>query len=336
MTRLIRQLLEELAENLCAAGGISPEQVERVCIVGNPTMQQLFLGISPENLASPPFSPVLKWLHWSAAAEYLPSLKNAQLLTVPDPAGYVGADTVAAILATGLDRGQGLRLLVDIGTNGEIALGNCSRMAVCATAAGPALEGAGISCGMSAQSGAIDRVEISEGALRCRVIGGEKARGICGSGLVSAVAAALELGLLNERGRILREDRLIPLAEGLALTQEDIRAFQSAKGAIAAGIRMLLRRLDAKAEDVEQVYLAGAFGSAVAVSDALRTGLLPAELACKCIAAGNAAGAGARLLALDGEALRRCEELMDRIDAPQLGAMPGFAGEFARNMRFTI
>lgn len=336
LTAAIRGCIATLARQLCADGGLEASQVEVISAVGNPAMMQLLLGICPENLAHPPFRPVLTKLHLGDAGQLLPEFAGARLLTAPAVAGFVGADTLAGILATGMDRSDGVRLLVDIGTNGEMALGDGTRMVVCSTAAGPALEGAGISCGMSAMTGAIDRVWAENGALRCHVIGGGKAEGICGSGLVDGVAAALELGLLNERGRILNESRCIPLTDGLCLTQEDIRAVQSAKGAIAAGIRLMAKQLHLSLTDIETVYLAGAFGAHLSEVSACRIGLLPPELAGKLQSVGNAAGTGAQLLALEEEAQQRCMALAAAIRPLELGAMPEFAREFAGSMRFTL
>jgi hypothetical protein len=198
---------------------------------------------------------------------------------VPDISGFVGADTVACVLATGLDRQEEMTLLVDIGTNGEMVMGNRHRMVACSTAAGPALEGANIRFGMRGMAGAIDHVTRKDGKIVCSVIGGTEPQGICGSGLIDAVAAALELGLINSRGRIQNESRRIPLTEQVFLTQEDIREIQLAKGAIAAGIRLMAKELGITMEQIDRVYLAGAFGSYLDPESACRMGLLPPELA---------------------------------------------------------
>lgn len=246
LTAAIRQALDALTRKLCGEAGREPEEIGTVCVVGNPCMQQLFLGISPENLVQIPFSPVLTHAQITEAGDTLPLWGSAALLTIPDISGYIGADTLACVMATKLYDAADWTLMVDIGTNGEMVLGSRQRMIACSTAAGPALEGANIRFGMCGVSGAIDHVWQENGRLSCSVIGGGKASGICGSGLIDAVACALEQGTLNARGRILTTEerdgtRILPLTEEVYLTQEDIREVQLAKGAIAAGIHLMAR-----------------------------------------------------------------------------------------------
>ena len=319
MTESIRACLKDLTAGLCKNG----EEVNLISVVGNSAMQQILLGIPVDNLAKVPFAPVL------TRGEV-----RGNLLIVPDIAGFVGADTVACILATGMDQTEELTLLVDIGTNGEMALGNRHKMAACSAAAGPALEGAGIKFGMRGQPGAIDHVYFEHGKLGCTVIGGGEAVGICGSGLIDAVAAALDAGWLNPRGKILTEDGLIHLANKIYLTQEDIRQVQLAKGAIAAGIYLMAENLGVTLEEIERVYLAGAFGTYMDPKSACRMGLLPRPLAGKITAVGNAAGTGAKILACCPGALERAQRIVDTTEALELAALPGFARCFAKNMRF--
>ncbi len=330
LTHAIRETLSELTLALCQRANTSPEEIGTVAMVGNPAMQQLFLGILPENLARPPFAPILTEAKKLPAGEYLPLLKNAQLLIVPDISGFVGADTVACVLATNMDRREELTLLVDIGTNGEMVLGNREKLVACSTAAGPALEGANITFGMTARPGAIDRV-FPEGTVR--VIGGGRAEGICGSGLIDAVAVALQQGKLNSRGKIQQGDR-VELTENVCLTQEDIRQVQLAKGAISAGIALLCAHFGAKTEDIKQVFLAGAFGSFMNPASACRIGLLPPELESKITAVGNAAGSGAVMLAREEEQLARTEEIVQKTYHLDLAAHKDFPKSFAKGMRF--
>lgn len=334
LTQSIRQCLLGITDTLCKQAAISPAQIGTVSVVGNPAMQQLFLGIPPDNLAAIPFSPLLTRAEVVEAKPYLPLCENAALLIVPDIAGFVGADTVACVLAAEMDTQEKLTLLVDIGTNGEMVLGNRHRMVACSTAAGPALEGTNIHCGMRAANGAIDHVHIENGCLTYSVIGGTEAVGICGSGLIDGVAAALDLGLLNSRGRIQNDARIIPLAPHVWLTQEDIRQVQLAKGAIAAGIELMAAQLGIKLADIETVYLAGAFGSYLNPSSACRIGLLPPILENRITAIGNAAGSGAKLLACDCNALAHAQQITERIEFLELATVPSFQRCFARNMRF--
>ena len=334
LTKVIRDSLTELTEALCRKAGVAAGDIRRVSIVGNPAMQQLFLGIKPDNLARLPFSPVLTEVREVAAKEYLPCLQKASLLIVPDISGFVGADTVACMLATRLDQQEDMTLLVDIGTNGEMVLGNQDRLVACSTAAGPALEGANISCGMRGQVGAIDHVRLVDGKMEYSVIGGGKAMGICGSGLIDAAAAALELGLINARGRVQTRDRNIPLTDGIVLTQDDIRQLQLAKGAIAAGIRLMAEHLGIELEAIRKVYLAGAFGTFMDPDAACRIGLLPKELAGKTQAIGNAAGSGAKLLVCDNTAPVYAQALVDKAEFLELASVDDFQYRFAENMRF--
>lgn len=334
LTNVIRSCVDILAHSLCQKMGVMPAQVGVISIVGNPAMQQLFLGISPENLAQIPFAPVLTEAETVNACTYLPAFTNALLLIVPDISGFVGADTLAGVLATDIYQQEELTLLVDIGTNGEMVLGNRHRMVACSTAAGPALEGANIQFGMGGRVGAIDHVWLEKGEIQYSVIGGGDAVGICGSGLIDAVAVALDQGLLNERGRILTEDHLFHLTEQLYLTQDDIRQVQMAKGAIAAGISLMAAHLGVAPEDIQHVYLAGAFGTYMRPASACRIGLLPAELETKIQAVGNAAGSGAIALAVSAPQLRQAEKLVSQIEFLELASVPGFQRCFATQMRF--
>ncbi len=328
LTGQIRKTMTDLLLQICS----TPEAVEVISVVGNSTMQQLFLGLRVDNLAQPPFAPVLKNGTVTDAATVFPMCPKAKLLTVPDISGFIGADTVAGILACGLRETMALTLLVDIGTNGEMVLGNRDRLIACATAAGPALEGAGISCGMRAEPGAIDHVWLENGQICCSVIGKAQAEGICGSGLMDAVACALDLGLVNLRGRILRGDRIL-LTNNVYLTQEDIRQVMLAKGAIAAGIRLMAQALEVTLADIEKVVLAGAFGSYLEPRSACRIGLLPEVPPEKITAAGNTAGQGAILLAASPEILAVTERIAAETAFLELAAIPAFPRTFAEAMK---
>ena len=258
---------------------------------------------------------------------------------VPDIAGYVGADTVGAVLATKLDSVEDNVLLVDIGTNGEMVLRANGRMAACSTAAGPALEGAKITFGMRGAPGAIDKVWLEDGELRFHVIGDTEATGICGSGLIDAVASFLDLGLINKRGRIQSTEetngqRVLYLNSDIYLTQNDIHEVMLAKGAIAAGVELLAKTLGIEVSDIDRVLLAGAFGSFLNADQASRIGLLPAGLEGKATAVGNAAGVGACRMALDRSEFERTNELLKQIEFVELANLPEFMGCFARHMGF--
>lgn len=337
LTGGIREGLSALTLELCEKAGIPADKISVVSVVANPCMQQLFLGILPENLAGVPFAPVLVKAGIRPAAEILSIWKNAELLTVPDLSGYIGADTVGCVVSTGMDAGEEITLMVDIGTNGEMVLGNRERMTACSTAAGPALEGARITFGMRCAPGAIDHVWAENGRIRCSVVPGREASGFCGSGLIDAVAVLMELGLVNQRGRLKPDrevdgERVVYFTDSVYLTQNDIREIQMAKGAIAAGIELMAQHLKISLSQISRVLLAGAFGTYIRPESACRIGLLPAELLSRIRPVGNAAGSGAKILACNAGEFWRTDELVRRIEFLELASLPGFRRTFAKNM----
>lgn len=339
LTNILRNGMMELIQRCCGTAGIRSEEIQVISVVGNPCMQQFFLGIPLSNLASIPFAPVLTKAEIRSAEPYLPSCPQASLLVVPDISGYVGADTMGCVLATGIDKAEDTVLMVDIGTNGEMVLVNNGQMAACSTAAGPALEGANIRFGMRGEDGAIDHVWGEDGSLRCSVIGEGEASGICGSGIIDAVAIALEQKRLNRRGRILTEDerdgqRVILLSGEIYLTQDDIRQVQMAKGAIAAGIRIMCQYCGITVEEIDRVILAGAFGSFLNPENAQRIGLLPEELSGRISSAGNAAGMGAKMMALSKACFEQSQSFLGRIRFIELAEHPDFRKTFAKSMNF--
>lgn len=339
LTALIRDGMGKLLVECCRKAGIAQSEIGVVSVVGNPCMQQLFLGLPVDNLAAVPFAPVITEAGVSDAAAYFPGCVQASLLTVPDISGYIGADTMGCILATRMYEARDTVLMVDIGTNGEMVLAHNGRMVACSTAAGPALEGACIHFGMRGAEGAIDRVWLENGEIRCSVIGGGEALGICGSGLIDGVAALLDNKLLNWRGRMNTAEetdgqRIVHLTDRIFLTQEDIRQVQLAKGAIAAGIRLMCDHLGITPAQIDRCILAGAFGSFLNPESACRIGLLPGELAGKITAGGNLAGVGAKMVAVNREQFALSQSLRSRIEFLELARVPAFQRTFARCMGF--
>jgi len=258
--------------------------------------------------------------------------------TGPCVAGYIGADTTAAALACAMNQSAGTALLIDIGTNGEMVLSHKGWMAACSTAAGPALEGANITCGMRGSIGAIDHVWVENGQFRCSVIGNTEPAGICGSGIIDAIAVALEQKLVNQRGRIQTTgerdgQRILVLSDSVYLTQTDIRQIQMAKGAIAAGIHLLCAHLGITPAEIQNVILAGAFGSFLNPENACRIELLPKELSGRITVAGNLAGVGAKMMAMSQAQFALAEELCKRIAFLELADLPAFEKTFAQYMR---
>jgi uncharacterized 2Fe-2S/4Fe-4S cluster protein (DUF4445 family) len=328
---LVRGRIGELiAELLAAARTDAP--VVRILVAGNAVMHHLFCGIDVEPLSHVPFEPVRDGLERFAADDLGWRVTgNPPVSFLPCLGGFVGSDILAGVLASRIAESGVLTGLIDLGTNGEILFGTRDRMVCASAAAGPAFEAGRISMGMRASTGAISEVSIREGALECGVLGDGEPRGICGSGLVDAVAAGLDLGLVLPSGRLTNGARTLPLAAPVALTQADIRELQLAKGAVAAGVRIVLDRLHACAADVERLYLAGAFGNYVNRASARRIGLIdfPDE---KIQQAGNTALLGAKLALfaddLDFADLRR------RVEHICLSAHPDFEEIYVEEMRF--
>ncbi|MGC8642795.1 MAG: ASKHA domain-containing protein [Isosphaeraceae bacterium] len=306
--------------------------VQEVLLVGNTAMHHLYSGLSVEPLAAVPFRPT------ECGAQYFDARELGWSLDLRQPAcflpcvgGFVGSDLLAGLVAIGLAEASEPGALMDLGTNGEIAVGNRERICCASTAAGPAFEGGRIGNGMRAGSGAIDRVSVRDGALECSVIDGGAPRGLCGSGLVDAVAAMLDLAWVNSSGRMTNGRKSIPLAGPVLLTQSDIRELQLAKGAVAAGLDLLL---DGRRLSPSRVFLAGAFGNYVRGESARRIGLLPSWVDHP-TSAGNTALRGARMLLL---AVSRREQILDhalrRTEHIELAANPKFQDAFVECMRF--
>lgn len=356
--RVVTQTINNLIGEAAAKAGITRDDIYAVCVVGNTCMHHLFLGINPRDVALAPYVPVI-----SEKMEVDPELLDLEINTagkvfvLPNIAGFVGADTIGVLLATEMDETEEIKLVVDIGTNGEMALGNKDRILACSTAAGPAFEGAQITSGMRGASGAIDHFTFGE-ELEYTVIDDVEPLGICGSALLDAVAGLVETGLLDERGRFMKPEkithpiglklkgRLIEyggspaflLAETkgrqIVVTQKDIRELQLAKGAMAAGIRILLKNFGIDTSEVKEVQLAGAFGNYLDPHSACVIGLIPAELEDRITMVGNAAGAGAKLALLSSSEYERAGGAARNVEFIELGSDPAFTSTFARAMMF--
>jgi uncharacterized 2Fe-2S/4Fe-4S cluster protein (DUF4445 family) len=294
---LVRGELGRLAGELAV---LAPKPIRLVTVVGNTAMHHLFGGVDVTPLSKPPYRPVGDGLLRFTDRELGWTLGGAEVRFLPCLGGFVGSDLTAGILATRIHQLDGINLLVDLGTNGELVCGGSGGLVCASTAAGPAFEGAGISIGMRAATGAIGAVTVAGDRLRPEVLGGGSPRGICGSGLVDAVACALDLGWLVPSGRLARGRTDLPLGDGLALQGLDVRQLQLAKGAIAAGIHLLCRQVGGTAGDIRRVFLAGAFGNYVRIGSAARIGLLPVDPAIV-LPSGNTALLGARLALHDDE-----------------------------------
>lgn len=276
LTARIQHCIHAAIHSLLNAANIPPGEVHEIILAGNTVMHHFFCGINTESLSQAPFqSPHDGAVHFTSNGLQWKGLPSATITFLPALGSFVGGDLLAGILATGIHQSQRPCALIDLGTNGEIVIGNRDRFICTSTAVGPAFEGGRIRYGMRAATGAVSQVVAHNGELACTVIGNAKAKGICGSGLVEAVASCLDLGWIKPSGRITLEDKQIPLIDSILLTQQDVRQLQLAKAAIAAGFKILLDEWGATIEELAHVYLAGAFGNYVNLSAAEKIGLLP-------------------------------------------------------------
>jgi uncharacterized 2Fe-2S/4Fe-4S cluster protein (DUF4445 family) len=310
----------------------SPGRLTRIVLVGNTAMHHLFGGLGVAPLAAYPFeTPRPDALSWRADALGWTAAGTAEVVFLPCLGGFVGSDVLAGLRAIGLDHAALPSAMLDLGTNGEIVVGTGKRLYCASAAAGPAFEGARISCGMRAAAGAISAVQAVAGRLVAHVLGGGPARGVCGSGLVDAVARGLELGRIEPSGRLAGGAAGLELRDGLALTQRDIRELQLAKGALAVGLRLLTARAGTAPRRLARLSLAGAFGNYVSRQSARRIGLFETPLD-RVASVGNTALLGAKLALFDDDLEQRA--LRQRIVHVPLASEPGFADAFADAMGF--
>lgn len=357
----ISDLIKELADR----NNISIGHIYNVVIVGNTIMGHLLMGLDPQNIAATPFTPVSSQSCIYFAKELGFKLSAAtRVFMLPHISGYVGADVVGGILAAGIDRRDDLGLIIDIGTNGEIVLGNEDKMVCCSTAAGPAFEGANIRHGMGGVRGAINTIMLDGDKLKYTTIGDEAPLGICGSGIVDALAMLLDGGIVDETGRLLDEDEIeseigLKLAnrltevdglgafiiadakesgngEPIVITQKDIREIQLAKAAISAGIKVLINRMGKKMSDIHNLYLAGGFGSYIDKRNAARIGLIPSALQHRITAIGNGAGTGAMLCLLSEEYYKKAKFIKDMANYVELSSTLEFQNEYVDSMYFEV
>ncbi len=344
--------MNSIMASLYGESGVSPDRTYEAVVVGNATMLHLLLGIDPSPLAVMPFTPAfMEPLNVLASEVGLDIHPRGYIQTLPALGAYVGADIVAGVLATSVVREDKLRVFVDVGTNGEIVLGSAQRALATAAPAGPAFEGSQIRCGMRATDGAIEGVQLGE-TIELQVIGGDiPAEGICGSGLVDAVAQLLLVGLLDHSGRMKTADdvpghplreRLIDvdgvraflLADGVYLTQKDIRELQFAKGSIATGIKVLMDILGVETKDLDEVLLGGSFGSYLNPESAKIIGLVPPVGVDRIIAVGNSAGEGAKIALLSYRERQVAFELPSRIEYIELSGRTDFNDAFVSVLGF--
>jgi len=353
--------LNRITKSLLKSADVAPEQVYKVTLVGNTCMTHLVLGIDVTSLGQSPYVPSVCAGQVLAAHDFgLHVNPEAKVHVLPNVAGFVGSDLVGVLLSNMWEYNGKTRLCVDIGTNGEMAVSHNGRLLVCSAAAGPAFEGAGISCGMRGAPGAIDSVVIDD-EVHFSVIDNRRPVGLCGSGLVDAVAQMLKSGIVDETGRLLRADeapglpervkeRLVETEKGvefvlatpkesgtgkpITLTHTDIRHLQLAKGSIHAAIQTLLGIAGCSENDLSEIMLAGAFGNYISVESAIRIGLIPLVPRERVSSIGNAAGAGARLALLSEPEMARVRELATTAEHIELAVSPEYQMNLMDKMMF--
>jgi uncharacterized 2Fe-2S/4Fe-4S cluster protein (DUF4445 family) len=363
LTGLAHETLNELAADVCAQAGVDPADVLEVAMAGNATMTHLALGIDPEPLGVAPFIMSTRLFPEVLAADIGVAVHpRARAVVFPSFGAYVGGDITAGLLAAGMDRDARTRLFIDIGTNCEIVLGNREWLVGTAAPAGPAFEGAAIRCGMRAADGAIEVISMSPGGLELKVIGDAPPAGLCGSGLVDAVAELIRLGLLDRSGRLIPEQDAAAIAPGLAprltqlgaervfvlhwlgepgdaahsiyLSQRDVRELQFAKAAIATGWNILLEEAGLQPRDIQQVLLAGSFGSYLSPGNAIRLGLVPRLPVARVVSAGNVAGEGAKMALLSMRERAGALALLEEVRYVELSDRADFNDRFVEQLQF--
>ena len=347
---VLMQSIQQALVELSKQSGLEPIQVAEVCLVGNTAMHHFCLNLPTGGLAVSPFVPVVSSAQLTPAPQIcLSGMPGIQVYTPPIIAGFVGSDHLAFLLACDFGKDQRVRLGIDIGTNTEIALQKGERILSVSTASGPAFEGAHIRFGMRAAPGAIEHVHLDDGCFTCEVIGDIAPCGICGSGILDALGELRAGGLLNHRGRLDKNHPLVkldvqgkpyvPLAAGnsedrpITLSQQDIDQVLLAKGAIRAGIDVLMDALKVSAQEIDEVLIAGAFGSYMLPAQAIRIGMLPEIPLQRIRAVGNAAGLGAQMMLVSQSTRRQAEALAARMEYLELTLYPDFEVFYANGIR---
>ena len=339
----MRAAVVDATNRLIAEFSTTGAQIEEVAVAGNPTMLHLFIGVDPTGIGSYPFTPAFTEAKCFVGADIGIDAPRVRLL--PSISAYLGSDVSAGILACEMDKTDKTQLFIDLGTNGELVLAHSGRLFAASTAAGPALEGANLSCGMGGVAGAIDRVWHEEKRLHFTTVENAPACGICGSGLLDLVTLLLDEGILDETGAWSEEcdsplfhhleDDCFYLTPDVHLSQNDVRQFQLAKAAIAAGIEALTAHCGIEVDEIEQVFLAGGLGYYMSPVSAARTGLLFPTLLSRTQIVGNTALAGARLCLLHKEKQAELASLCKETETVELSFSPVFSQAYIENMGFS-
>ncbi|NOX66675.1 MAG: ATP-binding protein [Chlorobi bacterium] len=330
LKKLIRDETHRLVKLLLDGKDVT---LKKIVLVGNSVMHHLFCGFNVQPLSMYPFETTnnksteytSKDLRWDLA-------DGVKIIFARPIASFIGSDIYAGIIASGMDKNPHLTALIDLGTNGEVVVGNNEKMVCASTAAGPAFEGANIHMGMSAMSGAISSVSLSNSQIDYHVIGNQEALGICGSGLIDAVAVFLQNGALDSGGALANQDERLKIGERVYLTQKDVREFQLAKGALSAGLQILVNKLGRTLSDITRVYIAGGFGNFINLENVVRLGMLEID-EYKIQKLGNSALIGAKMLLFTDD--YSFENVLTKIEHISLDADENFQDIFVEKMFFT-
>ncbi len=346
----------EMIENLSSEHGIDLNDITVIAVAGNTTMIHLLLRVDPTYIRQEPYVPTANYFpRFKAAEAGLKINPHGLLFCLPGVASYVGGDITAGIVASEIYKRSDLSLLIDIGTNGEIALGNKEWIMSCAASAGPAFEGSGVSCGLRATRGAIQEVRIDSKTLDVEylTIGGDKPRGICGSGYISLICELLKIGALDKSGKLNRDMKSKRLRQGefdyefvvvfdkdsatgsdIVITDSDVDNLKRAKAAIYSGISILLRHMNLDAGAIKKIFVAGGFGTSLNIEKAVNIGLLPDIESDRFLFVGNSSLAGARQVLLSGQAVSICDEVAAGVTYYELSTDPEYMDEYMAALFF--
>lgn len=351
----LMETLNQLIRDLCAQASshdfrITPEQIVEAVVVGNTAMHHIFAGLPVHQLGTAPYVPAIsEALEIDASQINFQIAPAAKIYLPPNIAGYVGADHVAMLLATGIWSSPKTAIALDIGTNTEISLSYKGQLLACSCASGPAFEGAHINAGMRAAPGAVERVQVIQGKVRTQTIDNMAPIGVCGSGILDAIACFRQMGVLDQRGSFTtghpsvrqsdhaREFVLVDKSESgngrdMVITRQDVNEIQLAKGAIRTGIEVLLETAHISAQDIEEFIIAGAFGSYINVPSAVSIGMFPDLPLVRFKQVGNAAGAGARQMLLSKQQRALAESVAKKVKYVELSTYPNFSDIFSKSL----
>ena len=343
------ETLLPIFESLCRGAGKTPEDISRIVIAGNTTMEHLFVGADAQTIRLEPYVPEFLELHGKTAGELgLPAKADAPVIFAPNVGSYVGGDISAGVLPAMLWHSPEMALFIDLGTNGELVFGNEDYMLTCACSAGPAFEGGDISCGMRATHGAVDSCSIDPETMEptLSIIAGDKPMGLCGSGLISMISELFRCGIINAQGKFVREGKRVRYDEyggaayvfafadesatgtDITLDESDLDNFIRAKAAIFSAIRTMLKSLDMTVDDIDKIIIAGGIGSGIDIAKAISIGMLPRQPLEKYSYIGNSSLTGACAMLLSDEATEKVFEIGRNMTYIELSTHPGYMDEF--------